>query len=137
MSKRGKDLKICILGDAAVGKSSLALRFTHGSFVDTYDPTIEDSCRKEVDLDGQVSVVDILDTAGQDEFASMMEQWMKDNKGFLFVYNITAKSSFHQAKVLYERLAKVKEGETFAVVLEIGRAVQQECRDRSRMPSSA
>ena len=38
------------------------------SFVDEYDPTIEDSYRKQVVIDGETCLLDILDTAGQEEY---------------------------------------------------------------------
>ena len=38
------------------------------SFIDEYDPTIEDSYRKQVVVDGETCLLDILDTAGQEEY---------------------------------------------------------------------
>jgi GTPase KRas protein len=51
----------------------------------------EDSYRKQVSIDNENAMLDILDTAGQEEFSSMQDQWMRDGKGFLLVYNITSK----------------------------------------------
>ncbi|KAL3873143.1 hypothetical protein ACJMK2_036297 [Sinanodonta woodiana] len=50
--RRGLDYKIAILGSGAVGKSSITVRYTTGNFVDAYDPTIEDSFRKQVFITG-------------------------------------------------------------------------------------
>lgn len=43
-------------------------------FVDKYDPTIEDSYRKELTVDGRTVVLEILDTAGQEEYASLRSE---------------------------------------------------------------
>jgi GTPase KRas protein len=48
--------------------SSLLLSLSSLSFVDEYDPTIEDSYRKQVVIDGETCLLDILDTAGQEEY---------------------------------------------------------------------
>merc|ERR1711907_659712 len=63
--------KIVVAGVGAVGKSALTLRLCSGKFPKKYDPTIEDSYRKKLDVDGQVRTLDILDTAGQDEYRTL------------------------------------------------------------------
>ena len=50
------------------GKSALTVRFIQGNFVEKYDPTIEDSYRKLVEVDGTACMLDIMDTAGQVSF---------------------------------------------------------------------
>ena len=65
------DHKIVMLGTGAVGKSCLTLRFIQGSFVNRYDPTIEDSYRKHFEVGGRVRVLDVLDTAGQDDYSAL------------------------------------------------------------------
>lgn len=47
-----------------MGKSALTMQFVRNVFVSTYDPTIEDTYRKTITIDGQECVVEILDTAG-------------------------------------------------------------------------
>merc|ERR1719285_122549 len=58
-------LRLCLLGSGAVGKSCIVVRFMRNIFEDYYDPTIEDSYRKHIRVDGQIVTLDILDTAGQ------------------------------------------------------------------------
>ena len=53
-----------VLGSGGVGKSALTVQFVQGIFVEKYDPTIEDSYRKQVEVDGQQCMLEILDTAG-------------------------------------------------------------------------
>ena len=63
-----------------VGKSALTIQLIQNHFVDEYDPTIEDSYRKQVVIDGETCLLDILDTAGQEvECLSMKGQLFKSN----------------------------------------------------------
>ena len=61
-----REYKIVVLGSGGVGKSALTVQFVQGIFVEKYDPTIEDSYRKQVVIDGETCLLDILDTAGQE-----------------------------------------------------------------------
>ena len=54
-----------------VGKSALTLQYMYGDFVEEYDPTSADSYRKQINLDGTEMNVDILDTAGQEDYAAV------------------------------------------------------------------
>lgn len=80
-------------------------------FVDEYDPTIEDSYRKQVVIDGQVSILDILDTAGQEEYSAMREQYMRTGEGFLLVYSVTSRTSFEELMTYYQQILRVKDVE--------------------------
>ena len=64
-----------VLGSGGVGKSALTFRLITDNFVTEYDPTIEDDYRKAINIDGQVERLDILDTAGQEEYNSMRDMW--------------------------------------------------------------
>ena len=57
------EYKVVMFGGGGVGKSALTIQFVQGMFIPDYDPTIEDSYRKQVERDGKV-LLDILDTAG-------------------------------------------------------------------------
>jgi len=58
------EYKLVIVGGGGVGKSALTIQLIQGHFVDEYDPTIEDSYRKQVTIDANTCLLDILDTAG-------------------------------------------------------------------------
>jgi small GTP-binding protein len=66
--------KVIMVGSGGVGKSALTLQYMYGDFVEEYDPTKADSYRKKVSLDGQECQIDILDTAGQEEYAAVSFQ---------------------------------------------------------------
>ncbi|CAF1689195.1 unnamed protein product, partial [Adineta ricciae] len=66
--------KLVVVGEGGVGKSALTIQFFQKMFVEDYDPTIEDSYIQHVEVDRQVCVLDVLDTAGQEEFSALREQ---------------------------------------------------------------
>ncbi|XP_044516853.1 ras-related protein Rap-1b-like isoform X3 [Gracilinanus agilis] len=62
-----REYKLVVLGSGGVGKSALTVQFVQGIFVEKYDPMIEDSYRKQVEVDAQQCMLEILDTAGTDD----------------------------------------------------------------------
>lgn len=80
-----REYKIVVLGSGGVGKSALTVQFVQGIFVEKYDPTIEDSYRKQVEVDGQQCMLEILDTAGT---VSNPRQFMKETRKLTFLVNI-------------------------------------------------
>nr|CAI5832722.1 unnamed protein product [Callosobruchus analis] len=103
-----REYKIVVLGSGGVGKSALTVQFVQGIFVEKYDPTIEDSYRKQVEVDGQQCMLEILDTAGTEQFTAMRDLYMKNGQGFILVYSITAQSTFNDLQDLREQILRVK-----------------------------
>ena len=62
-------------------------------------------------IDDQNALLDILDTAGQEEFRSMQDAWMRDGQGFLLVYSIISRSTFEEVSELYAKIIRTKESE--------------------------
>jgi len=103
------EYKLVIVGGGGVGKSALTIQLIQNHFIDEYDPTIEDSYRKQVNVDGDTALLDILDTAGQEEYSAMRDQYMRTGQGFLLVYAITSRSSFEELLGFKEQILRVKE----------------------------
>jgi small GTP-binding protein len=112
-----REYKIVVVGSGGVGKSALTIQFIQSHFVEEYDPTIEDSYRKQAVIDDEVAVFDILDTAGQEEFSAMREQYMYSGEGFLLVYSITDKRSFEDIHRFYNQILRVKDRSEFPMIL--------------------
>jgi len=109
--------KIVVLGDGGVGKSCITIQFTQNHFVKEYDPTIENSYRKQITLDDESLMLDILDTAGQEEYSVMRDQYINSGQGFLLVYSVTSKRSFETSGELKDKIIQVKEREHYPIVL--------------------
>jgi len=112
-----REYKIVVLGSGGVGKSALTVQFVQGIFVEKYDPTIEDSYRKQVEVEGQQCMLEILDTAGTEQFTAMRDLYMKNGQGFVLVYSITAQSTFNDLQDLREQILRVKDTENVPMVL--------------------
>ena len=89
-----REYKVVVLGSGGVGKSALTVQFVTGAFLERYDPTIEDFYRKEIEVDCSPSVLEILDTAGTEQFASMRDLYIKNGQGFVLVYSLLNHQSF-------------------------------------------
>jgi len=112
-----KEYKLVVLGSGGVGKSALTVQFVQGIFVEKYDPTIEDSYRKQVEADGQQCMLEILDTAGTEQFTAMRDLYMKNGQGFVLVYSITSQSSFDDLAELREQILRVKDTDDVPMIL--------------------
>ena len=82
-----------------------------------YDPTIEDSYQKQCVIDGTVAKLDILDTAGQETFSAMREQYMRSGEGFLLVFSLSDRRSFEQAVTFHREILRVKDRDEFPILL--------------------
>lgn len=77
-------------------------------FTETYDPTLEDSYRRQCVIDGIPSHMEILDTAGQEEYGALREQWIRQNDLFVIVYDVTRRSSFEATDRLFSEVMDTK-----------------------------
>nr|P34726.1 RecName: Full=Ras-like protein 2; Flags: Precursor [Physarum polycephalum]AAB58748.3 Ppras2 protein [Physarum polycephalum]AAC37179.1 membrane protein [Physarum polycephalum] len=111
------EYKLVIVGGGGVGKSALTIQLIQNHFIDEYDPTIEDSYRKQVVIDEETCLLDILDTAGQEEYSAMRDQYMRTGQGFVMVYSITSRSSFDEINAFREQILRVKDKDTVPMVL--------------------
>lgn len=111
------DYKIVVLGAGGVGKSSVTVQFVQGVYVESYDPTIEDSYRKQIEVDGRACDLEILDTAGVAQFTAMRELYIKSGKGFLLVYSVTDENSLKELLALREQVLRIKDADNVPMVL--------------------
>ena len=112
-----REFKVVVLGSGGVGKSALTVQFVSGQFVEKYDPTIEDFYRKEIDVDGAPAVLEILDTAGTEQFASMRDLYIKNGQGFMLVYSVINAQTFIDVQPLRDQIARVKGGHISPIIL--------------------
>lgn len=112
-----KEYKLVVVGGGGVGKSALTIQLIQSHFVDEYDPTIEDSYRKQCNVDTEQVMLDILDTAGQEEYLAMREQYMRTGEGFLLVYAINSRNSLEELQVFYEQIQRVKDTDNVPVLV--------------------
>lgn len=112
-----REYKLVVVGGGGVGKSALTIQLIQSHFVDEYDPTIEDSYRKQCTIDDQQVLLDVLDTAGQEEYLAMREQYMRTGEGFLLVYSINSLNSFQELNSFYDQILRVKDSDNVPVLV--------------------
>lgn len=102
---------------------------------------ITDSYRKQCVIDDEVALLDVLDTAGQEEYSAMREQYMRTGEGFLLVYSITSKQSFEEIVTFQQQILRVKDKDYFPIILvgnkcdlEKEREVSQEGMNIHQLP---
>ncbi|XP_040518997.1 GTP-binding protein Rheb isoform X1 [Gallus gallus] len=124
---------LCLYGagreQPAGGKSSLTIQFVEGQFVDSYDPTIENKNKqhhyfagsfvicgmaggsyflkaftKLITVNGQEYHLQLVDTAGQDEYSIFPQTYSIDINGYILVYSVTSIKSFEVIKVIHGKL---------------------------------
>ncbi|KAJ8029883.1 GTP-binding protein Rit1 [Holothuria leucospilota] len=118
MTKAGiRVYKIVLLGAGGVGKSALTMQFVSHHFLDYHDPTIEDAYQQQAVIDGEVGLLDILDTAGQQEFTAMRDQYMRGGEGFIICYSITDRRSFQEAAEFKNLIERVRTVDNLPIVL--------------------
>ncbi|KAL6067471.1 RAS1 protein [Balamuthia mandrillaris] len=103
------EYKIVVVGEGAVGKSSLCLQLVQNVFLHNYDATIEDTYRKRFTIDEEECVLEILDTVSQDEYQALRERFLKEGQGFLLVYSIVDRKSFEALRSFREEILRVKD----------------------------
>ena len=88
--------RICLLGDAGVGKTSILSRFCDNTFKENYNNTIGVDFRLiTLKQDNIISKLHIWDTAGQERFRSLASNYINNAHGFIFIYDITDLDSFN------------------------------------------
>jgi GTPase KRas protein len=112
--------KIAIVGGGGVGKSALTVRYVNDKFNDEYDPTIEDSYRKQdkISFNGkeEICFLEIIDTAGQEEYSALRDQFMRTGQGFVLVYSITDRKSLDELDEFKDQIMRVKDAEYVPMV---------------------
>ncbi|KAF9898988.1 hypothetical protein BX616_003387 [Lobosporangium transversale] len=109
--------KVIMVGSGGVGKSALTLQYMYGDFVEEYDPTKADSYRKKVMLDGHDCQIDILDTAGQEEYAAIRDNYYRSGEGFICVFSLCEYESFMHTQEFKDQISRVLDDDKVPFIL--------------------
>ncbi|CAH8451541.1 unnamed protein product [Dicrocoelium dendriticum] len=103
-----RQYSLVVLGSGGVGKSALTVKFVSGKFVEKYDPTIEDFYRKDILIDGVRHTLEILDTAGTEQFSSLRDLYIKNGQCFLVVYSLISHQTFSDIRTMRDNILRIK-----------------------------
>ena len=110
-------IKLVVLGKSLVGKSALTYRYISDKFPTEHDTTVEDQYKVNLTIEDKKCDLEILDTAGQDDYQTMMDTWIEFGNCYLLVYSIDDYGTFTSIKKKYERICQIKNNEDFSVVI--------------------
>jgi len=111
------ELKLLMLGDAGVGKTSLILRYCDDYFTDTFISSMgSDFKEKSVVIEGQPVSVELYDTAGQERFRKVTSSYFRGGQGVMIVFDVNNPASFENVRKWKTEVDRYAEDEV-AIVL--------------------
>ena len=103
-----------IIGKNSTEKSKITYKFIDP---EEDDPTIIDRYSTYLNIDGKYYKIEILDTAGEDDYKNMLDMWISLGEGFLLVFSVDNKESFEYIKIRYEVIKKMKDKDKPAILI--------------------
>jgi len=92
-------VKLLLIGDGGVGKSSLLTKFAHNTFSTSMQPTVGmDFKVKMLELGGRRVKLQVWDTAGQERFHTITQQYYRNAMGVILVYDVENEDSFNNIR---------------------------------------
>lgn len=111
--------------------------YTCLQFVEDYEPTKADSYRKPIVLGGRECQIDILDTAGQEDYAVVRDNYFRSGEGFLCVFSLVDRESFAGVSEIRDSVLRVKVDERTPLILVGNKSDLQESREVSQVEAES
>jgi len=131
--KKAKDStpthNIVVAGGGGSGKSAFTQMYIFENFIEEYDPTTADQYFKNIDYNGTKTILDILDTAGQEDV--LRNHLNKIGDGYLIVYSVIERTTFEAAQRFHEHILSVIGKDEHPTVL-VGSKIDLEGREVTR-----
>ena len=120
MDKDGIQIKVTLIGESSVGKTSIINRYTRDAFTQELESTLgANYSQKKIERHGKKIRLDLWDTAGQEKYRAIGRHFYKESYIVCLVYDITNKASFESIKTIwYPELTEY--GEKYKIIALIG-----------------
>jgi GTPase KRas len=92
--------------------------------------------RKQCLIDDETAILDVLDTAGEEEYSAMREEYMRTGQGFLLVYSITSRLSFEEISTFQQQILRVKDTDSYPIVVVANKSDLEHERQVSKQGKS-
>jgi len=119
MADSVKTRKFYVVGSRSVGKSSLVVRFVDNHFVESYYPTIENTFTKRYKskATGEEYDMQIVDTAGLDEYSNPPPAYFIETHGFFLMFSVGSKQSFETVRIIRDKILNGMGLDEFPMIL--------------------
>ncbi|KDR73286.1 hypothetical protein GALMADRAFT_37981, partial [Galerina marginata CBS 339.88] len=109
---------VALLGDAGVGKTTLALQVFPNMYDQTYDPNLDDGpYRKKLIVDNKMCFIEVIDTRGSEDYDNLRDEWIREAQGFVLIYSVASRSSFDQVEKFHQCMGRIcQESPIFVLV---------------------
>ena len=123
-----KTCQILIIGDSSVGKTSIIRRYTNGTFNEDYLATVGlDYYSKEEMINNKTIQIKLWDTAGEERYKSLTQNYFRNAEGVLLVFDVTNTESFNNLKEWISSIKQNMEGKNiFIPIVIIGNKLDME-----------
>lgn len=111
------EYKVYIAGHECVGKSALSIQFTHNEFMHEYNPCLEDNFIKNICVDKETCIINILDSRLLYEPPKRCKKYIGEMQGFALVYSVTSRVSFDELFNIKELIHRYKNMDKVPMVL--------------------
>ena len=106
--KKKEEIKLIILGDTGVGKTSIINRYIENKFTDNIPSTVGSNyIGKNLKRGDKQYVLNIWDTTGQEKYRSVTKLFVQDSKIVVLVYSINSKESFNVLDIWYKQVLDI------------------------------
>ncbi|KAI6178873.1 hypothetical protein M3Y98_00549000 [Aphelenchoides besseyi] len=129
-AENSSDYRVAVFGAGGVGKSSIVLRFTKGTFSDNYVPTIEERYDQLITCNHQKNVcsLQITDCTGSHQFPAMQRLSISKGHAFILVYSISSKQSLEELRPIITMLQEVRTDLSDVPVVLVGNKKDEQQR---------
>ena len=103
-----EQIKILLLGEYGVGKSSIIRNYFKKDFVNDYNPTFEELHKKSVKVKDKTYDLVIYDILGIDDFNNKIDNMIRECQCFMIIFSITRLTSFEKVKKIKNRIFTIK-----------------------------
>ncbi|KAM5370897.1 hypothetical protein ACJZ2D_008330 [Fusarium nematophilum] len=103
-----ESIKLMLMGAGGVGKTTIKIQALYPQFLDIDDPTLEDSYRKQVNVDGETCVLEVLETV-DGEYPALVDGWIQLADAYILSYSLTDRLTFNEIRASHARIESVRE----------------------------
>ncbi|KAL7717672.1 Uncharacterized protein QTN25_005066 [Entamoeba marina] len=104
--KKTATINVVVFGPAAVGKTALIYQYVTNTFIECYDPTIDEEKTTTKVIDDVICTINIQDTCGTDQFQTMREMYIRRGEGFLLVFSANNIGTLAELETYYDVIAQ-------------------------------